>query len=46
MQLKRRAEVDRRTLGWLDGDAALPARRIEDGADVSLLILVDLHASF
>ena len=46
MQLKGRAEVDRWTLGRLDGEAALPARRIEDGADVSCWVLVDLHASF
>jgi len=46
VQLKGRAEVDRWTLGRLDGEAALPARRIEDGADVSCWVLVDLHASF
>ena len=46
MQLKGETEVERRTLRGLDGEAALATRRIEDGADGSCCILVDLHSTF
>jgi hypothetical protein len=45
VQLKGRAEVSRRTLRRLDCDAALAARRIENGANIPLRVHIHLYSA-
>ena len=45
MDLKGRAEVHQRTLRWLDRDAALAGRWIENGSHIPFAILVQVRAA-
>ncbi len=46
VELKGRAEIHRRTLRRLHRDMRLATRWIENGFNIPLVILVDLHPAF